>query len=327
MSRSIGEAVVPALLKLTETLGPIIDFFAALITQEPGIVKVGLAITAVVAAVAFLGGPVTLGVIALGAALKALWDHFGGAEEGGAAALDKMRLAWDNLWSSFKDENGEIDFSLIGEFIGKAIKEALSKIGTWFKEAFEGVTWSDVLAAFGKGFIAIIKFQIGLLAGLFGDIDFGAMGTAIKDSFLAAGAAFVSWLKDKLSWVPFMGGGDSGSVDRNGIKNEGSTGGIIAGAGSGTSDSIPMWLSDGEFVVNAKQTKLWGPLLKMINAGGMASGGPVGMGGNFGGGGGGSFNFLQFTKGIFDAEATIDRFIANLDQTSPAVMLVKQTNG
>jgi len=44
-----------------------------------------------------------------------------------------------------------------------------------------------------------------------------------------------------------------------------STGGFVSGPGTSTSDSIPALLSDGEFVVNAKSTKKFLPLLERIN--------------------------------------------------------------
>ena len=56
-------------------------------------------------------------------------------------------------------------------------------------------------------------------------------------------------------------------------------GGFVSGAGTGTSDSIPAMLSDGEFVVNAAATKEYASLLKRINSGNMpkfAQGGLVG---------------------------------------------------
>lgn len=49
------------------------------------------------------------------------------------------------------------------------------------------------------------------------------------------------------------------------------TGGYISGRGSGTSDSIPAWLSNGEFVVNAAQTARFRPLLEAINSGRLGS--------------------------------------------------------
>lgn len=42
-------------------------------------------------------------------------------------------------------------------------------------------------------------------------------------------------------------------------------GGLISGPGTGTSDSIPAWLSNGEYVINAKSTSKYLPLLQAIN--------------------------------------------------------------
>jgi len=57
------------------------------------------------------------------------------------------------------------------------------------------------------------------------------------------------------------------------------TGGSVKGPGTGTSDSIPARLSNGEFVVNAKATQQNRALLEQINSGavmGLKDGGPVG---------------------------------------------------
>lgn len=59
---------------------------------------------------------------------------------------------------------------------------------------------------------------------------------------------------------------------------EQATGGYISGTGTGTSDSIPARLSDGEYVINAAATRRNKPLLDKINSGGpvgYAAGGPV----------------------------------------------------
>ncbi|NUQ95295.1 MAG: hypothetical protein HOY79_01590 [Streptomyces sp.] len=60
-------------------------------------------------------------------------------------------------------------------------------------------------------------------------------------------------MQQKMAQDPFAGG--SGHA----------RGGIISGPGSSTSDSIPAWLSTGEFVVNAKSTAEHRPLLEAIN--------------------------------------------------------------
>lgn len=53
------------------------------------------------------------------------------------------------------------------------------------------------------------------------------------------------------------------------------SGGLIAGAGTGRSDSIPTMLSNGEYVVNAASTKQYLPLLENINNGGSNNGGAL----------------------------------------------------
>lgn len=78
-----------------------------------------------------------------------------------------------------------------------------------------------------------------------------------------------------LSKLPFIGRFlDQGGMGNNIVPFQRSepvpgfsTGGWINGAGSGTSDSIPAFLSNGEFVVNAKAAADNGPLLEKINDG------------------------------------------------------------
>lgn len=60
-------------------------------------------------------------------------------------------------------------------------------------------------------------------------------------------------------------------------------GGYVKGAGNGKSDSIPAYLSNGEFVINANATKQYLPLLELINGNrksagiGFANGGMVNL--------------------------------------------------
>ena len=110
-------------------------------------------------------------------------------------------------------------------------------------------------------------------------------------------------------------------------------GGDVRGKGSGTSDSIPAMLSNGEFVINARSTKMFRPLLEQLNAKGLSSGSPQAFkcGGmvhpqGFEEGGiadSKSYQFLQFAEGgkqgSFDVELTISRFLQGLDRADPAV--------
>lgn len=95
---------------------------------------------------------------------------------------------------------------------------------------------------------------------------------------LAAGAivrGLVSVKKIVETKLPVTGGGTTGSpggqpantppsVINVGAKRM-AEGGFVSGPGTSTSDSIPALLSDGEFVVNARSTQLFKPLLTAIN--------------------------------------------------------------
>lgn len=70
----------------------------------------------------------------------------------------------------------------------------------------------------------------------------------------------------------------TGMVNNPGTSREfHASGGRISGPGSGTSDSIPAWLSNGEYVVNARSARRYLPELDAINAGAYARGGRVGF--------------------------------------------------
>jgi hypothetical protein len=66
------------------------------------------------------------------------------------------------------------------------------------------------------------------------------------------------------------GGGGGGSIGGGGPTLAAATGGYVRGPGTPTSDSIPAWLSDREYVVNADATGRPGvlPFLEAINRGG-----------------------------------------------------------
>jgi len=71
-------------------------------------------------------------------------------------------------------------------------------------------------------------------------------------------------------------GGSAGSAVGRNVRR--ASGGLVRGAGTGTSDSIPVRLSNGEYVIRASSVKRYGAdLMDAINMGRFASGGPVGF--------------------------------------------------
>lgn len=71
-------------------------------------------------------------------------------------------------------------------------------------------------------------------------------------------------------------GGSSGGESGGSVEGLFASGGYVSGPGTGTSDSIPARLSNGEFVINAQATAKNRPILEAINSGrGFADGGYV----------------------------------------------------
>ena len=213
---------------------------------------------------------------------------------------------------------GELLSGLLDTFL--AITEAFAGIASGDLTLSQAAT--DIGTALGTFFLDVAQALIdGLAAGIKGLGSWGA--DLLKD--LASGA--LEWLKEKFT---FWGNDDDGAkseINRNGIK-EFNTGGPVFGAGTGTSDSIPAMLSNGEYVINAKQTSKYRSLLEAINGGhklpGFKTGGEVGK----------SYQFLQFNrqqsphadltggKGSFNLDRTMTMFVNNLDQTNPKVQQV-----
>jgi hypothetical protein len=83
----------------------------------------------------------------------------------------------------------------------------------------------------------------------------------------------------KIAATQFEGGGGGSGGGGGAQPSTYADGGFVSGPGTSRSDSIPAMLSDGEFVVNAKSTAMFGGLLSMINkmggGKGMADGGMV----------------------------------------------------
>ena len=170
----------------------------------------------------------------------------------------------------------------------------------------------------------------------FSNLSWSGIWDGMVDSLAGVGTKVVNTIKGwfDFDFWPFNGStknieanvSGSGEERLNRYGEPYASGGSVSGTGTGTSDSIPAMLSDGEFVVNARSTKVFGPLLEAINAQKFAKGGRVGamkQVQKFSAGGSvsdaKSYQFLQFEDGLFSMSATIDKFIGNMDATDPAV--------
>lgn len=180
-----------------------------------------------------------------------------------SATTDSDRIAAQNLVNEQRSKLSDAvavatyDVRAKAEEAGRALGSAISEsITSGLTDLLSGKTgWKDflsnvmntvtnsIISTFVKGLMDPLTGENGILTTMFKNI-----GTKLFSSAASAGWGFAS-------------------------------GGYVSGPGTGTSDSIPAYLSNGEYVINAKATRDNFGLLHAINNGGIsrfAEGGAVG---------------------------------------------------
>jgi hypothetical protein len=149
---------------------------------------------------------------------------------------------------------------------------AITKVGVAFIKGFwDSIRTSDLgkkIGGFFSGLVGYLKGPINTIIGFINDNMIDKINAVL-------GAIGVP----NIPHIPGLAAG--GFVGSRKGENGGPgfrSGGRVHGPGTGTSDSIPAWLSNGEFVINARATREFLPLLQAIN-GGQATGNAFGIGG------------------------------------------------
>ena len=170
----------------------------------------------------------------------------------------------------------------------------------------------------------------------FADIDW----SGLWDGFTNAISAPFQKIKEFLSFTTDADRKFSGATKARGNRyaeggavgmTEYSNGGSVLGAGTGTSDSIPAMLSNGEYVINARSTKKHKALLKSLNENKFAKGGQVGSSGDIRNenaysafsSGSQAAPSLQFEGGKVDFAKTMDMFSKFVKQGSKEMKLFR----
>ena len=148
---------------------------------------------------------------------------------------------------------------------GRAMEDVEDFAAGSMYDAFDGVVFrgkdaidvvDDLAASFANAALKAALMGEGGLAGAFGTSESGGFFGVIAKGIAGAIAPAASAPGSAVSYLgagnPIMGKKD---------------GGRISGPGTGRSDSIPAWLSDGEYVVNAEATARYLPWLEAMNSG------------------------------------------------------------
>ncbi len=146
-----------------------------------------------------------------------------------------------------------------------------------------GEQWSNKMKSYaetvGKSMgAAMADFIMGAKTGkeALGDFVRGIIQNAV--SILTEWLAVFAIYSAFPMWAGGMTPADAANKTVFGVSKKKATGGLITGPGTGTSDSIPAMLSNGEFVINAAAVQRLGTgYLNMLNSPHYAEGGQVGI--------------------------------------------------
>lgn len=186
---------------------------------------------------------------------------------------DGIKWVFDTIirpvWQALGDAIGWVWRSLI-EPVFNALKVAIGAVGDAFKAVVSFI--GDVWQTLGDIIKAPINFAIDIINnGVIdpfnevmknfggGKVQLKRIGYVGQGRAAGAGGGFGA-----------IGGGSAGQPIA-GRRD----GGWMSGPGGPRGDKIPAWLSNDEFVVNARSAKTFAPLLEWINAPRYADGGPV----------------------------------------------------
>lgn len=218
----------------------------------------------------------------------ALRDANGGAVENVNAWYTEQKAKLDAMGLAYSDYATKLD-AIFQDKIAEAYKKDLANATDWrsgIERAVQGLSESvgnesnlaetALTSIFDNAAAAISNFA------KTGKLDFKEFARSVAADILALTTKMLL-LKALKGLLGFSDGGLAGGG--GGAALGLATGGYLSGPGTGTSDSIPAMLSNGEFVVNAKATDKYLPLLDAINAGkslALAGGGLSSEGSNLG---------------------------------------------
>ncbi|MBR0876878.1 hypothetical protein JQ608_06640 [Bradyrhizobium liaoningense] len=273
-----GNAVTGGIIRLGTAVATSGGLFRTLFA----VVQAGIPVfTALAAGVASLFG-ISFGsaVIVVGALAAALvvlltkvnWGAFLAAAQ---SAIQGVIAVFQSLLQGLANIATAIVNALAGAWAGITQAAATAAAGV-------SAVWNGVLQFFTNGWAAVSQGASDMMA---------AIGSAIQSGFDAAIATAKGWYDSVINFfngiidkakavASAIGGALGGGGDGGTEPQQNARGGHIRGPGTGTSDSILSWLSNGEFVIKAAAVKKWGvgffhALNNLRDPGGFATGGLV----------------------------------------------------
>jgi phage-related protein len=249
-----GGAVTANIIRLGSAVATSGGFFSALFSilraGIPAFIALGTAVASTFG-ISFGAAVIAVGALAAAFALlltKVDWGAFLAAANQAIQGIAATLRSW--LQTAKSVASAVID----------ALSNAWKGITQGASNAAKGVTdaWNAIVKFFADAWNTITKAASDAMT---------AVGEAIKSGFDAATKTIKGWYDSVVGFFTdiinrakavasaistAISGGDNGAVQEN------ARGGHIRGRGTGTSDSILSWLSNGEFVIRAAAVKKFG---------------------------------------------------------------------
>jgi phage-related protein len=263
-------------------IGTLVGWIGTAVTAIGGLF-VG-AFEAAAGAVAFLLTPIGLTILAIAAFVAAVvflavetvkhWDEI---SQAWASFVAGFNSGLSQALGAIKALPASIAAAL-GDIVGKASLAAQQIVGFF----------ASIPGKIGAAFSSVASSIFSTLGSIIGRAT--AAANAIRDAFTSAFDALadsisslvqkiLSWLDSIIAKAAAAAGAVANALAGGGGGSGHARGGLIRGPGTATSDSIPAWLSNNEFVMSARAVRKFGvAAMARMNAGlapGFARGGLV----------------------------------------------------
>lgn len=200
-------------------------------------------------------------------------QNTGGAREAVQAWYQEQLVILEDLGLRYEDFAVMLE-AIFNERMAEAREQDLANATDWvsgIQRAMDSIeedlgTAADrteklFKSAFDKSADALADFV------MTGKLDFGELARSIIADIIKMQTRLLLFNALKMAFPGFAGGGMVPEFADGGMVPEFADGGKIRGAGTGRSDSILARVSNGEYIVNAKATRQYLPVLNQINEG------------------------------------------------------------
>jgi TP901 family phage tail tape measure protein len=183
---TIGQALLPAINEIVQALIPVVKGFAQWAKEHPGIVKLGVAIAAVVAVI----GPVVVGIGMLISAISTIGSVISGAVSaigaiiGAIAAigwpvlvvigiLAALYLAWRNNWLGIRDFLKPVIDTIVGWISG-----LVSQIVGFFRWLYDTLLGGSLIPDLVTGMLTWFSNMVTFVTGLWSNLVYSIINFA-----------------------------------------------------------------------------------------------------------------------------------------------------